>query len=151
MTVGKGKAIIVAVVLLHTLLLAAYTFPEELVPERMRIIGQWYARPVFHQRWKLFAPDPPQCSCALQLSYDTLSWQPVASSSAHYLEQRIVQNHCLWLSEDYPGMEEQAHLALLRLADDATTATRFRLVEECITDPALPAERSTRIKPLFGP
>lgn len=143
--------LVVAVVLLHTLLLAAYTFPEELVPERVRVIGQWYARPVFHQRWKLFAPDPPLCSCALERSEDAISWQPVANSGMHYLEQRIVQNHCLWLSEGLPGTEQQALPALQRFTEDVTSTTRFRLVEECITDPVRPSERSTHIKPLFGP
>lgn len=144
--------LVVGVVLLHTVLLAAYTFPQELVPERVRVIGQWYARPLFHQQWKLFAPDPPLCSCALEWSDDTLQWQPVMTDGMHYLERRVAQNHCLWLSEGYLGAEEQAYPALLRLVPTSTAfAPRFRLVKECITLPALPTQRSARIIPLYGP
>ena len=52
-----------ALALGHTLLLAAYVLPTGMVPERLHVIGQAYARPLFHQWWGLFAPDPPACSC----------------------------------------------------------------------------------------
>ncbi|HPJ53017.1 MAG TPA: hypothetical protein PLF80_08815 [Flavobacteriales bacterium] len=52
-----------ALALGHTLLLAAYVLPTGMVPERAHVIGQAYARPLFHQWWGLFAPDPPACSC----------------------------------------------------------------------------------------
>lgn len=52
-----------ALALGHTLLLAAYVLPTGMVPGRVQVIGQAYARPLFHQWWGLFAPDPPACSC----------------------------------------------------------------------------------------
>ncbi|MBK7947114.1 MAG: hypothetical protein IPJ85_18210 [Flavobacteriales bacterium] len=75
----RWKRILIGVVLAHTLLIAFYTFPHQLVPERLRIIGQFYARPLFHQQWRLFAPDPPLCDCKVEVKVGEEGWR---SSSA---------------------------------------------------------------------
>lgn len=152
MAPSLGKLAVIAVVALHSVLIAAYTLPNVLVPEQLRVIGQWYARPLFHQQWKLFAPDPPLCSCALEWRQGDAVWRPVATAGMHYLELRMVQNHCLWLAEGLPGAEGAALPALLRLTRTcASSAPRFRLVEECVTDASRPSERRTHLIPLFGP
>jgi hypothetical protein len=152
MTLRFGKGIVIAVVLLHTLLLAVYTFPESFIPERFRVLGQWYARPFFHQRWQLFAPDPPPCSCELEWSHDNLQWRPIITDRMHYLERRIARNYCLWLAEGLHGAERDALPGLRRLLNNPTTANfRVRLIEACISDPALPTRRTIHIVPLYGP
>lgn len=148
---GRFSGIVVrALVFAHLLLLASYTLPEQCVPERLRVIGQWWARPLFHQQWKLFAPDPPDCSCALEWQVGNAAWQTV--DAGHYLERRIIHNHCLWLAEGDAGAERRARPALLRMvhAVEASTA-RFRILRHCIADPTDPTVREERIIPLYGP
>ncbi len=148
----KTKAVAAVLVALHIALLAAYTLPEVLVSEKLRILGQWYARPLFHQQWRLFAPDPPTCSCTLEWHNGDGDWRSVATKGMHYLERRMVHNHCLWLAEDFFGAERLARKGLLRLArPDEAAVPRFRIVERCVTDPAAPATRTERIIPLYGP
>jgi len=134
------------------LLLAGYTFPRLFTCERLHLLVQWYARPLFHQQWKLFAPDPPSCSCTLEWRTEGADWAPIATDGMHYLERRMVYNHCQWLAEGYFGAELEARSALLRLAGtDEDAAPRFRIVQGCITDPKQPAERAERIILLYGP
>ncbi|MCW5898898.1 MAG: hypothetical protein KIT10_06475 [Flavobacteriales bacterium] len=148
---GRFAGIVVRVLVLsHLLLLASYTFPEHWVPEPFRVIGQWWVRPLFHQQWKLFAPDPPDCSCALEWQDGNAAWHAV--DAGHYLERRIIHNHCLWLAEGDASAERQARPALLRMvqAEDAPE-TRFRIVRHCIADPTRPTVREERLIPLYGP
>lgn len=146
------RLLVISIVAIHLLMLAAYTFPERMVPERLRFWGQWYARPLFHQQWKLFAPDPPTCSCTLEWQSGSADWTPMATDGMHYLERRMVYDHCLWLAEGYFGAEWEARPALIRLADtDEAAAPRFRIVQGCIADPKQPAQREDRIILLYGP
>lgn len=165
MTVRKGRASVVAAVLLHTLLLAAYTFPEQFVPEQARVIGQWYARPLFHQQWKLFAPDPPQCSCELEVRFGQgASWSSIDRGPDTYLQRRTVQNLARHVqAEVHQGdtvpdpLLVKAMRMNIQYSNDATLRgaaapdPEFRLVEQCITDPQRPLERSERITHLHTP
>lgn len=54
--------------LAHTLVLAFYAFPADLIPERLRFWSSTYTRPLFHQQWNLFAPDVPPCGCTIEVN-----------------------------------------------------------------------------------
>lgn len=143
---------LVTVLALHVLLLAGYTFPQRWTGERLRILGQWYARPVLHQRWDLFAPDPPQCSCALEVRTAEGEWRAVDAVARHYLERRMVHNHCLYLTAGLPLDGARTYRALLRMSHlDPAQLPEFRIVEHCVEDPVRPTERITRITPLQLP
>jgi len=164
MRVGKRKAIVVAVVLLHTVLLTAYTFPEQFVPEKLRITGQWYARPLFHQQWRLFAPDPPLCSCELEVRYGQGEWSAIDRRLDTYLQRRMVQNLARHVqAEVHQGdtvpdpLLVKAMRMNIQYSNDAALrgaalpAPEFRLVEQCIIDPQRPLERIERISRLHTP
>lgn len=83
------------VVLVHGVLLAAYTFPPEWVPTRMRFWSQAYARVLFHQDWRLFAPDPPTCGCTLEVKgAEDETWIDLSSRRNHFVWQRMCANAC---------------------------------------------------------
>jgi len=165
MAIRPGKVIVVAaVVLLHTLLLAAYTFPETVVPERFRVVGQWYARPLFHQQWKLFAPDPPLCSCVLEGRFGQAAWFSIDRGPDTYLQRRTVQNLARHVQAEVqlghtvldPHLVQAMHVNILYSDDGPGRGVKlpipeFRLVELCITDPLRPAERTERITQLPTP
>ncbi len=153
----KDRRILVAVlVMLHMTLLAAYTFPSAWVPDLLRIWSGVLARPLFHQQWELFAPDPPLCSCEAQVSFEADLWRSLHQHQDHYLEQRMVQNIARHLQQavrsDVPVNSFLA--GALREAcspyGDPAQA-RFRLMEHCITDPQRPAVRELRLTPIQLP
>jgi hypothetical protein len=158
MTLRFGKGIVIAVVLSHTLLLAAYTFPEGLVPERFRVIGQWYARPLFHQQWKLFAPDPPLCSCVLEGRFGQGPWSSIDRGPDSYLQRRTVQNLARHVQAEVQRGDTipDSHLVeAMRMnilfssfAPGEGPIPEFRLVERCIADPGYPKDRMIRITQL---
>ncbi len=152
MTPRIARLSIIACVALHTLMLAAYSFPQAMVPERLRVIGQWYARPVFHQQWKLFAPDPPRCACALQVRSGEGEWRDVEHGAQHYLERRMARSLCRYIQTHGEHSVPGARAVVVALTHAARPeASAFRIVEHCVTDPWRPADRSTRITPLFAP
>ncbi|QQR85460.1 MAG: hypothetical protein IPJ76_12680 [Flavobacteriales bacterium] len=82
-------------VAVHAVLLVAYTFPAEQVPVRLRFWSQAYARVLFHQDWRLFAPDPPACGCTLQVKgTDDGAWTDLSDQSRHFIWQRMCANAC---------------------------------------------------------
>lgn len=155
------KLLVLAVVLLHSVLIAAYTFPEALVPERARLWGQWYARPLFHQRWELFAPDPPLCSCALEARMEHAAWQALDPDPRNYLQRRKVQNlarHVQFALHSGDTLSNAVLSSALRMnfrpsatvtgAKADASRAEFRLVEHCVTDPQQPDQRTARVSPL---
>lgn len=154
----------VALVGLHLLLMAAYTLPVQLVPERLRLIGQWYARPLFHQQWRLFAPDPPLCSCALEYSYGG-QWWSIDRGPEHWAQRRAVRTLAHHVQAWVACGERTLPVPLTRAMDTMVHYTIgepgvgrpsppppvYRLVERCVTDPADPASRELRITPLQRP
>jgi hypothetical protein len=84
-----------ALAVAHTFLLAAYTFPQEWVPTRLRYWSQAYARVFFHQDWRLFAPDPPACACSLEvLPTPAGEWEELANAHSHFVWRRMAANAC---------------------------------------------------------
>ena len=86
---------VVAVVVGHMTLLAAYTLPAEWVPTRLRYWSQAYARVLFHQDWRLFAPDPPPCGCIIQVKgAEDAQWVDLDLLHSHFLWDRMCSNAC---------------------------------------------------------
>jgi hypothetical protein len=151
----SSRRFVIGAVALHTLLLACYTFPEQLVPERLRVMGQFYARPVFHQQWRLFAPDPPLCSCELQMAIGNEHWRPITRQDDGFLDRRIAQSIARNIQRALGEVEQQPDprmLASMRLMVRDILRERqnlrFRLVEHCVTDPRRPIDREARITPI---
>ena len=93
------QRIAICIALAHTLLLAAYTLPPEAVPVRARYWSQAYARVLFHQDWRLFAPDPPACGCSIEVTgvpgfpmvrledmHQGFIWERMAANACRYAE-----------------------------------------------------------------
>lgn len=157
----SGKLLVIAVVLLHSVLIAAYTFPRNMVPERLHLIGQWYSRPLFHQYWKLFAPDPPLCSCALEARVAQGTWQSIDRGPQSYLQRRSVQSLARYVQAEVHSGDTVPDAILLSAmranflySSDGTgreteaPRKEFHLVEQCIADPLRPSERGIRITQL---
>jgi len=154
----KRKRIVIALVALHTALLACYTFPSALVPEKLRVIGQLYARPVFHQQWRLFAPDPPLCSCHVQASWSEDRWVDVDHGPDTYLQRRTVQAIARHMQAEVQAGDTIPAEELVWAAEAMVYSGQFdpgrgrdlpelrlRLVEHCVVDPSHPQERAERI------
>lgn len=143
------RLFVVTVLAVHVLLLAGYTFPLRFAGERLHRLGQWYARPLFHQQWQLFAPEPPPCSCTLEVRSQGRNWRAVDAVARHYLERRIVHNYCHYFAAGLPLDSEHTRRALLRITGrTAEQSPQFRIVEQCVDDPRRPTERITRITPV---
>ncbi|MBK8497443.1 MAG: hypothetical protein IPL52_01175 [Flavobacteriales bacterium] len=154
----------IAAVIGHTVLIACYTFPEAIVPERLRVLGQFYARPLFHQQWRLFAPDPPLCSCELQWSAAGAAWRSIDHGPDTYLQRRAVQSIARHVQAEVHAGDTVPAVPLMRAmrgmvyqgafdtgrGHDPPTL-QFRLVEHCVTDPHSPREREERITLLHAP
>ncbi|HMC98128.1 MAG TPA: hypothetical protein VKG92_10760 [Flavobacteriales bacterium] len=147
-----------SIVALHITLLAAYTFPDPLVPERVRVIGQAYTRPLFHQQWQLFAPDPPLCCCEVQVLLGDEEPRPLYASDADYLTRRMagtiawhVQRELAAGSGIPSAPLRHAMRAMVRDIGREVPDLRFQLVQRCVTDPSRPEVRDTRTTPLEMP
>lgn len=79
----------------HMALLAAYTLPSSWVPIRLRYWSQAYTRVMFHQDWRLFAPDPPMCGCAVQVKgVEDAEWVNLHQVHSHFVWERMCSNAC---------------------------------------------------------
>lgn len=150
----ERRAIVAGVVALHMALLAAYTFPERLVPERVRVIALAYVRPLFHQQWQLFAPDPPLCSCEVQVLLGAEEPRPLYASDANYLTRRMAATIAWHVQAEVgagrvPSKElQQAMRSMVRDIGREVPGLRFQLVQQCVADPTRPEERETSVVPL---
>ena len=147
--------IVACIVAGHLVLLMAYTLPTQLVPERVRWSGTFYSRPLFHQQWMLFAPDPPLCACALQVGTASGPWRPVMTSDGHYLKRRMarpladhVRTQVLRGDSVLLPILEEAMRSMVRDLGREVDDLQFRLVEDCVQDPRRPDLRNERITPL---
>ena len=84
------RGIVVGLVALHTVLLLGYTLPSQFVPERWNDLSLYYVRPLFHQQWQLFAPDPPLCSCAIEVILSSEDIRSIDHGKG-YLSRRMAQ------------------------------------------------------------
>lgn len=96
------RRLAIAIAAGHTLLLAAYTMPAGVVPLRLRYWSQAYARVLFHQDWRLFAPDPPECVCSISLQRDAGS-SPQRLEDLHrgFIWKRMAANACRYAEASY--------------------------------------------------
>jgi len=143
------RVVVVSIVTIHVAMLLAYTLPSGFIPKRVAQWSQRYVRPVFHQQWMLFAPDPPNCACRIEVNRADGSWEPIEEPNSHYLIGRMARplaDHVndRMLSGDTVVMPLLAH-AIQNMAceEDANEAPlRYRLVRKCVVDPAHPEVRS---------
>ncbi len=153
---GTRRAL-VALLVLHFLLLACYTLPDAWVPDRPRAWSTAYARPLFHQQWGLFAPDPPRCSCELQVAVGTEAPRALHAAQDHYLVTRMARNTAAYLDGARPlgdtlyvdPLLASAMRALVRDVGREVPALRFQAVQRCVTDDRRPLERTGRVVPII--
>jgi hypothetical protein len=151
MTVKQQRLAVAFLVAIHMLLLLAYTLPQAMVPAGLLSLGQRYTRPLFHQQWLLFAPDPPLCSCQVQVGSPHGVWQPVMPPGAPYLRERMARP----LADHVQEQIAQGDTILMPILEQALRnmsrdlglegdALRFRSVERCIVNVDRPGERTSR-------
>lgn len=124
--------------------LTAYTLPAEWVPSRLRYWSQAYARVLFHQDWRLFAPDPPACACRLEVREDaTAQWVPLEEFGSNPVWQRMIANACRYTDASRKSATDRIHLpkalsrSLERIARDVgvEAPAQLRLHRIWTTDP----------------
>jgi DNA-binding transcriptional LysR family regulator len=148
---ARGRRILFSIVAAHVLLLAFYTLPQRIMPERMRVIGQFYARGLFHQQWRLFAPDPPLCDCEVQAVLEDGSWRPLVRPEDGCLDRRMAQSIARNLQRSIAaghapdGPTLQAMRAMVRDISREQPGLRFQLVERCVRSAERPDARELRI------
>lgn len=92
----------IALAAVHTLMLAAYTMPTSVVPERSRYWAQAYARVLFHQDWRLFAPDPPACGCSIEMTPGPVGRSERLEDLHHgFIWKRMAANACRYAEASY--------------------------------------------------
>lgn len=158
MATGKVRITVVLIVVVHVVLLLAYTLPPALVPERLQLLSMRYVRPLFHQQWTLFAPDPPTCYCSVQVAPADGRWRPLVPPDAHYLKRRMarpladhVQERMLAGDSILMPVLAQALRNMARDIGREDGAMHFRLLERCIAHPDHPDQRTERVTPLRLP
>lgn len=163
-TALRARSIIVVIVAIHMGLLSFYTFPPKLVPGVLRSVGQLYARPLFHQQWRLFAPDPPLCSCGIEARWGERAWSSIQRGPDTYLDRRTAQAVARHVQSEVQAgdtipapvlIEAMRSMALYSEFEPGEgrvpPVVEFRLVERCVVDPERPSDRVERITPLHIP
>lgn len=141
--------------LAHTLVLAVYVLPDAWVPVRVRAWSQGYARPLWHQQWRLFAPDPRMTSAWVEVGIGD-DWRPIdaafdgdpamhrmALSIARYAEDELDRG----MPVPSPAIMQAMH-AMVRDMSRGTDHLRFRLVRDRVVDPQHPEQRERTITSL---
>ena len=141
-----ARLLLVFVACLHLGLLACYTLPAVVVPEPLRVLRTVMVRGLFHQQWMLFAPDPPLCSCQVQVKRGAQDWTTLGDDHGHYLQRRMARG-IAWnvqreLSAGAGVLSAPVAQALRNMAGD--DAIHYRIEERCVDDPQHPAQRSLR-------
>ncbi len=74
----------ILLLLLHSALITAYCFRDDL-PFQINRFSDRYAVPMFHQNWKLFAPDLPKYNVELEYRYgESSGWSDWRDASASF-------------------------------------------------------------------
>jgi hypothetical protein len=77
----------------HFTLTSVYSFYTVSVPSRLRGISSTYSVPLFHQNWKMFAPDVPEYDAQLEYRYPGAGgwsdWGDVSGSNGFGRRSRI--------------------------------------------------------------
>ncbi len=144
--------IVIGLVVLHVFMLAAYTMPPTYVPSKFHVLSIRYVRPLFHQQWHLFAPDPPLCSCVLEVAESAGEWHPLVNATFDPLPRRMARHLAEYVQDgvaegDHRPMPvlQRAIRSMVRDFTRETDSLQFRLVEECVLELELPKDRKTRI------
>jgi len=143
---------VIGLVVLHVLMLAAYTMPPTYEPSKLHVLSIRYVRPLFHQQWHLFAPDPPLCSCVLEVAESAGEWHPLVNATFDPLPRRMARHLAEYVQDgvaegDHRPMPvlQRAIRSMVRDFTRETDSLQFRLVEECVLELELPKDRKTRI------
>lgn len=100
----RARPATVAAVAAHITLLAAYTLPQQFVPTRFRYWSQAYSRVLFHQDWRLFAPDPPECGCSIEFQNTAEGeWSKLEDLHHHFIWRRMAANACRYAEATDPS------------------------------------------------
>ncbi len=148
----------ISIALGHVLLIMSYTMPKEVVPIRLRYWSQAYARVLFHQDWRLFAPDPPDCGCSIAILQDA-DGEPHLLEDLHrgFVWKRMAANACRYAEASWDGKNrcvvpgEALGTSLLHMTgyDPRSDGIRFGVLRPCgcrttglllICSPELPME-----------
>ena len=155
MSTAAQRWTIIAMVALHVLLVGAYTLPQQFVPARVAAWAQVLVRPLFHQEWHLFSPDPPICSCELDVAVNGRHIAPLVPGDASYLKQRMARHLADHVQEGLANgstvpatVLQEAMRSMARDIARDTDGLEYRLIERCANDPARPAFREERITTL---
>ena len=140
----------------HLLLLACYTVPDGWVPEKAKALATVYTRGLFHQQWMLFAPDPPLCSCQVQVQRVAREWLTLGDDHGHYLHRRMARGIAWHVQRELAAgdvvLSGPIAQAMRNMAGAAGEGPlQFRLEERCVTDPKHPAQRQLRLTDLRLP
>lgn len=151
MSSRTAGSLVILLVATHVGLALAYTLPRGMVPERAYHWSVRYMRPLFHQQWNLFAPDPPACECRVQVALRDGSWRAIVPDDRHYLVHRMARPLADHLHERIMQGDtvvlpvlSGALRGLVRDIGREVPEPRFRLVERCIL-PGHPGRRSERV------
>lgn len=152
-----GRVLVIMIVAGHLTFVLAYTLPTRWVPDRLHGWSQHYVRPLFHQRWNLFAPDPAACELRLEVGLPDRTWRPLLPEDRPYLMRRMARPLAQMVSGDLrsgrvvdPLLARSVH-GLARDIGREVPDLRFRLVERCVLFPSEPARRSLNSVPLELP
>lgn len=134
------RAAAISIALGHVLLIMSYTMPKEVVPIRLRYWSQAYARVLFHQDWRLFAPDPPDCGCSIAILQDA-DGEPHLLEDLHrsFVWKRMAANVCRYAEASWDGTHrcvvpgETLGTSLLHMTgyDPRSDGIRFGVLRPC--------------------
>ncbi|MGV3636655.1 MAG: hypothetical protein ACO1NQ_03310 [Flavobacteriales bacterium] len=158
MSARRARVLVAILVAIHIVLLLAYTLPKTFVPQRVQAWSTVIVRPLFHQRWNLFAPDPSPCHCRVEVGLSAADWRPLIPDDRNHVLRHMDRP----LAELIRADVERGDTVLRPILADALRGLardiardagplRYRLVLHCITDPKRPLQRARRIIPLALP
>lgn len=138
----------IAVAVAHTALLALYVLPDAWVPARGRSWSQAYVRPLWHQQWRLFAPDPPMTAAMVEVCVGDSNCRPIDAAfegdpAMHRMALSIARYTEDALDHGRPVPQEMrcAMRNMVRDIGREAPELRFRLVLDRVEDPRDPARR----------
>lgn len=147
----RVKHLIIAAALLHTCVVALYVLPTAWVPQHLFFWSQAYTRPLWHQQWTLFAPDPPLCSAKVLVILNAADHRPIDAAFHHYAMRRMAGSIARYAEQEgahgaligSPLLMQAMH-TMVRDIGREVPDLHFELMESCVTDPVHPEIRISR-------
>ncbi len=141
---------------MHLVLLAAYTGPARWVPPVLRAWSMAYVRPLFHQGWDLFAPDPPRCSCTLHAKVGDGPWRALGAEGKGPMGRRLARHLAAYLGGGAPLPDTlliaprwiPALRALTPGDGPAADTATYRAVQRCAEGPTGSFRVAERVVPV---